>query len=77
MSVCQLAQHSIERADQKIRILGIERHRRPDLHDVVIWPVGAEEDAQLEKAVRDLLRLRPPWLERRAIAYELDSEEQP
>jgi hypothetical protein len=44
-SARQLAEHFIERTNQQIRVLGVERHGRPDLHDVVVRAVGTEEDA--------------------------------
>jgi hypothetical protein len=53
-SASQLAEHSIERANQEIRIFGVERHWRPDLHHVVIRAIGSEEDTELAEPVGDV-----------------------
>ena len=69
-------ERSIQRLDEQVGIGPIERHRRTDLHDVVIWTIRAEEDAHLPEAVRYVRRLRSGRFERLAVAHQLDAEEE-
>ena len=45
------SEDAIQRLDQAVRVLAVEGHRRSDLHDVVMRPIGAEQNAFLAHAI--------------------------
>ena len=50
----QLCQHPIERLDEPIGIRQIERHRRPNLHDIVVRPICPGEDPFVAHPIDDI-----------------------
>src|SRR2546428_1469791 len=62
-----------KRRGQDVCVLSIERHRRPDLEDVVMRTVGPDENAFVAQTVDDLLRFGRRRFERVAIAHQLDA----
>src|SRR5579862_2000496 len=70
------AERLLEGLDEQVRIIVAERHRGPDLHDVVVRPVGAEQDAALAHPVGDERGLLTRRLQGLAVLHELHAEEE-
>ena len=47
LGISDLAKHAVERLDQAVRVTGLERHRRPNLEDVVKGPVACRSESPL------------------------------
>jgi hypothetical protein len=73
----QFGDYSVKRLDQPIRISLVERHRRPDLHDVVKRSISPGENPLVAHPIHDVRRFAIGWLERLPIAHELDAEKEP
>ena len=69
-------QHLVERREEEPRVAVREDERRPELEDVVVRAVRAGQHPALAEAVHDVGRLLRGRLEARAVAHQLDPEEE-
>src|SRR5262245_41759150 len=72
----QLPHRSLERLQQNISVAIAERHRRPDLHNVVIGSVRPQQHTPLAHPIGDEARLGARRLERLTISHELHAKKQ-